>query len=389
MQAEAWCVSHGAQLATIDSAYQTEGLRKLLPRGSKPLIGLNDIVTEGTWGWVDGSMSSYRNWKPGEPNNYPVQGSPTGEDCTALHADDGRWNDVTCNGDRHSEGFICRMSNYNASSYAPAASELVTFCDRADGERLVTGDGAGHCCTLVQGRYGVSWMNNGNDILSVAPCPVMGSASSITHGISFIRANGKCRVHVFYGTSESKCADEGQTCTCPAGDPWGVIYGKGSTWTEAKSLGSSGSLACSNRVFGDPLRGTRKECRCIHNYGGKRLEGPGTWTGPGGSFTDNAVTGVKIVCGEGYMGDFVFHAGPKSWHDAEADCISRGSHLATLQSMADVRAAEQAAIYAGASTSQMEFWIGLHDRVRENAWEWTSRSEVNFTHWVLGSDVLI
>ena len=56
-------------------------------------LGLNDIVTEGTHQWQTGCASNYRNFLPGEPNNWQ-----DAEDCTALHKD-GRemWNDVRCN----------------------------------------------------------------------------------------------------------------------------------------------------------------------------------------------------------------------------------------------------------------------------------------------------
>lgn len=34
-------------------------------------IGLNDIVSEGTWVWSSGEPVTYTNWEPGEPNNAP------------------------------------------------------------------------------------------------------------------------------------------------------------------------------------------------------------------------------------------------------------------------------------------------------------------------------
>ena len=40
-----------------------------------------------------------------------------------------------------------------------------------------------------------------------------------------------------------------------------VIYGKGSTWTEA--MEADNEIACTNGVFGDPIHGTVKECICL------------------------------------------------------------------------------------------------------------------------------
>ncbi|KAG9274680.1 macrophage mannose receptor 1-like, partial [Astyanax mexicanus] len=52
------------------------------------------------WIWSDGSNSSYRNWKPNEPNNNGC------DNCAELkHEDgDGKWNDAGCHWKKQ---FIC------------------------------------------------------------------------------------------------------------------------------------------------------------------------------------------------------------------------------------------------------------------------------------------
>ena len=37
-------------------------------------IGINDLSSEGTYVWIDGSDSTYRHWNPGEPhaNSYSI-----------------------------------------------------------------------------------------------------------------------------------------------------------------------------------------------------------------------------------------------------------------------------------------------------------------------------
>lgn len=59
-----------------------------------------------------------------------------------------------------------------------------------------------------------------------------------------------------------ECATEGGTCTLPGGISATVWYGANSSWYSR--AGISGSIACSNSVFGDPLRGTQK--RCFYEY---------------------------------------------------------------------------------------------------------------------------
>ena len=101
------------------------------------------------------------------------------------------------------------------------------------------------------------------------------------------------------------CAVEGQTCSCS-----GIVtYGKGKVWTVPHRV-VGGSISCTNNVFGDPLRGTRKECRC-QSYVQCAVEGKscectgyvaygknGTWTPPratGGS--------TSMMCSNKVFGD--------------------------------------------------------------------------------------
>ncbi|XP_062928245.1 C-type lectin lectoxin-Phi1-like isoform X1 [Mobula hypostoma] len=63
-------------------------------------IGLNDICKDGKFTWIDGSSYSYRNFGPGEPNNYNGR-----EDCVNIHHFRNlTWNDAPCN---MKIGFVC------------------------------------------------------------------------------------------------------------------------------------------------------------------------------------------------------------------------------------------------------------------------------------------
>ena len=66
--AEAEAVTLGGHLVTInDAAEQTWVFTTF---GSQEVwIGLTDRDVEGTFQWVSGETSTYRNWDPGEPNN--------------------------------------------------------------------------------------------------------------------------------------------------------------------------------------------------------------------------------------------------------------------------------------------------------------------------------
>lgn len=95
---EAEAVGLGGHLVTINGAaenawvYSTFGSFGGVGRGL--WIGLTDRTTEGTFTWVSGETSAYRNWAPGEPNN--ANGT---EDYVHVRApfDDfpARWNDYS------------------------------------------------------------------------------------------------------------------------------------------------------------------------------------------------------------------------------------------------------------------------------------------------------
>lgn len=90
------------ELATVDDEAENiemNDVGRSINGGAGWWIGLTDAGggNEGTFRWLSGSASNYRNWDSTEPNN---QG---GEDCTELRAN-GRWNDADCDDDRY---YIC------------------------------------------------------------------------------------------------------------------------------------------------------------------------------------------------------------------------------------------------------------------------------------------
>ena len=55
----------------------------------------------------------------------------------------------------------------------------------------------------------------------------------------------------------TNCASENGTCTLPTGTTKEIWYGANSSW---KVAAATGSVSCSNGVFGDPIVGTGKQC---------------------------------------------------------------------------------------------------------------------------------
>ena len=74
--------AHMVTIADADEALRVSGPAA----GAEPWIGLNDVLVEGTYGWVSGEPVAFTDWGADEPNN-------TG-DCIRLK--DGRWADMEC-----------------------------------------------------------------------------------------------------------------------------------------------------------------------------------------------------------------------------------------------------------------------------------------------------
>jgi hypothetical protein len=102
--AEASCASFGYHLLTIDDRAENiwnDNTADAYSTG-KWWMGLNDIASEGTWVWSDGTPLSYTNWHSGEPND-----GGGNEDCGQLNRfTDETWNDEPCSS---AFAYICEL----------------------------------------------------------------------------------------------------------------------------------------------------------------------------------------------------------------------------------------------------------------------------------------
>ena len=86
----------GGTLATVDNA-DVNALVASVSGGAWAWIGLNDMSSEGSWVWADGTPCSYTSWQIGEPNNN-LGG---GQHCvTTNYLTAGLWDDDFCRQDK-------------------------------------------------------------------------------------------------------------------------------------------------------------------------------------------------------------------------------------------------------------------------------------------------
>ena len=70
------CLAWGGDLATFTSLEEYNLMLSTITAASFCFVGLNDLDSEGTWVWVDGNNSTYRNWHPDQPDDL------NNEDCS-------------------------------------------------------------------------------------------------------------------------------------------------------------------------------------------------------------------------------------------------------------------------------------------------------------------
>ena len=124
--AQQTCLSLGGSLAKISNSGENLFLANQLP-ASSAWIGASDAVVEGQFRWTDGSMLSYSNWYPGQPNDYGMQ-----QDYVELR-NNGEWNDL--NGSLHLEYVmefpscidITQISGPRSGSICPVGVHNVSY----------------------------------------------------------------------------------------------------------------------------------------------------------------------------------------------------------------------------------------------------------------------
>jgi hypothetical protein len=78
--------------------------------------------------------------------------------------------------------------------------------------------------------------------------------------------------------------------------------------------------------------------------------------------------------------EYLLTTTPKTWVDAEAEAVTQGGHLVTINN-----ATEQAMLQAWLPVGDTNnYWIGFTDQAVEGTWVWCSGEPVTYTNWNSG-----
>ena len=137
-EAESYCVSQGSHLASIHSASDNTYALSMCGNATTCWLGINDLSSEGTYVWSDGTSYDYSNWNPGEPYDPGFSLGQAGEHCGELAwSGGGGWNDSVCSTSyryplcnvAHEYVYVSSSMNYSTAN---------TYCANTYGTQLAT-----------------------------------------------------------------------------------------------------------------------------------------------------------------------------------------------------------------------------------------------------------
>jgi hypothetical protein len=249
------CQNHGAgfDLVSIDDAAENTFVRNTYVTGDPAWTGLNDIATENTFVWANGSTATYRNWQLIEPNDWD-------RDCAKLLRDPGTlgdafWYDENCSDD--SPNAFCEGPKESGWSQA-CVDRVKTTCD-ASCSTADPPSRAGVCVPWLPGQTDTTC--SGFDLAIGVPC-AGGVVPVCNHGTMTAPAGVKVihfrKDEAAFGscTPDQALRDDNDTCVT----------------TQPIEPGKCVNVTCSTLLDNDELMvnppGASQvaECSCLDNW---------------------------------------------------------------------------------------------------------------------------
>uniref|UniRef100_A0A8C0J0M3 C-type lectin domain-containing protein n=1 Tax=Chelonoidis abingdonii TaxID=106734 RepID=A0A8C0J0M3_CHEAB len=341
------CINLEGNLASIPSEeVQAFLITHLKDASTDTWIGLNDVNSEYTFLWTDGSGVYYTSWAKGFPNYR----SEVNVDCVVMIKDPieeaGKWKDEDC---QMNKSYICQRNAdpklynfqtvpvsgftlYGNSSYSLISSRM----NWEEAQKNCKAEYSELASILDPYSQSFLWLQ----VLKIGQPVWIGLNSNMTSG--------------FYKWT----------------DNWRIKYSK---WASEEP---KQNLAC---VYLD-VDGTWKTGSCDENYCSvcKRsdvlapTEPPQL---PGKCPTSDIRRSWIPFHGHCY---YIESSDTESWPQSSMECVRLGASLVSIENMAEINFLLHH-LDAFASDSR-QFWIGMYKNV-DGEWTWADNSAVEFVNW--------
>ncbi|KAL6491169.1 hypothetical protein MHYP_G00015140 [Metynnis hypsauchen] len=329
--AQKYCRENFTDLVTVESKEEMEAVKAVL-KGGDFWIGLKqeDRNDKTIWIWSDGSSSSYRNWKTGEPNGGG------GEMCVQLvQNSEYRWNDAGCH---WSYPFICyKMTSLILINQTKTWREALSYC-RKNHVDLVS----------VHNERIQHWVETAVTKNASTTNVWMGLRHTCILGIWFwVSGESMCYENWApgNGTGVEDCSGGERSGAVQSG-----IYPQLQTLISRTQTGTSRATLSAVTVMSSALYLV--------------LLFSALWT--------------LSFCG---TRQFYVVNESKNWTDAQKHCRGNFTDLATIESQEEMNAL--VAVLNGTGNLS---WIGLRQKVQQNtaSWIWSDGSNSSYRYWDTG-----
>ncbi|RUS91679.1 hypothetical protein EGW08_000505, partial [Elysia chlorotica] len=321
-------------------------------------IGLHDRIGEDNFQWLDDTAKvTYFNWGQGQPNNIPSATSRDGQDCVEIGSSfvaASQWNDNACS---DTAKYICEKSLGGSSAQATCPNGWIES------------PGSGTCIKLSDDKK--SWAD------ARAACQADGG--------DLVKILDDSMNQFIWGQVSS---DRNQPYWIGLHDRIGE--------DDFQWLDDTAKVTYFNWGQGQP-----NNIRRVDSLDGQDCVEIGSSFAPAGQWNDNACTDTaKYICEKSLGGSSAQATCPNGWIESPGSgtCIKLSDDK---KSWADARAACQADggdlvkilddsmnqfIWGQVSSDRNQpYWIGLHDRIGEDDFQWLDdTAKVTYFNWGQG-----
>ncbi|XP_070535732.1 macrophage mannose receptor 1-like [Ptychodera flava] len=350
-EARDYCLSHGADLASIHSGLEQEFIFNTLrdKRTYSGWIGLREYFAGGVYSWSDNTPLDYVYWDEQQPDDF--YGS---EQCVEVRGTDGEWNDINC-GDRYP--FVCKKLTTDTQPKTAEPTMLPTgncppgFMEHSN--RCYSFNGGSDVTSLSWNDASAECQSRGGDLASIHSQEIQSFMTSQLRDIDYTMwiglsdqiTPGKFRWQdgsVVDYTNWASGEPNGKLQENCAEMHFGSIHGQ---WNDADCEGTRGYVC---QAYKDP------------SY--------------------PAPTQSMNPCKAGYQsywnGCYKMLSGSYTWQAARELCTMDDADLVSIEDLY-----EQSYIETYMLKMKAPIWIGLNDVEQGGTYRWSDSSPVLYTKW--------